>query len=413
MQVWTLKTRALTEQVAVEDVEADEEGIADLVLDDSTLRAVPRPGTSLRTAEPSTSQGVRPSSAAGRPLSGVSRPGSSAGRPATMEQALRTPRTARTARPVSAASGRFVRLGTASMLAQPDGPFINLARLNIGKYAKQPQIARALFEYIFYHENSMREAMELASQALQASKFEDWFWKVALGKCYYRLGMLRDAEAQFKSALKQQPLVPTFLQLARIYLRLDQPLAALEVYRTGLDTFPADVHLLVGVARVQEGLGNLALSAKYYKSVLQEDSTHVEAIACIGMNHFYSDQPELSLRFYRRLLQMGLVTAELYNNLGLCCFYAQQYDMTITCLQRALDAAQEPEILAEVWYNVGHLSLGIGDVNLAYQCFRLALTSNSDHAESYNNLGVLEMRKGRVEQARAFFQTAASLSPKE
>ena len=55
---------------------------------------------------------------------------------------------------------------------------------------------------------------------------------------------------------------------------------------------------------VQEALGNLSLSAKYYKNVLSEDSTHVEAIACIGMNHFYSDQPELSLRYYRRLLQV-------------------------------------------------------------------------------------------------------------
>ncbi len=59
---------------------------------------------------------------------------------------------------------RFVRLGTASMLSQQDGPFINLARLNVGKYSKRPNIAKALFEYIFYHENSMREAMELASQ---------------------------------------------------------------------------------------------------------------------------------------------------------------------------------------------------------------------------------------------------------
>ena len=41
---------------------------------------------------------------------------------------------------------------------------------------------------------------------------------------------------------------------------------------------------------------------------------------------------------------------------------------------------------------------GIGDMNLAYQCFRLALTSNNDHAEAYNNLGVLEMRKGHIEQ---------------
>lgn len=41
---------------------------------------------------------------------------------------------------------------------------------------------------------------------------------------------------------------------------------------------------------------------------------------------------------------------------------------------------------------------GIGDIPLAYQCFRLALASNNDHAEAYNNLGVLEMRKGHTEQ---------------
>ena len=86
---------------------------------------------------------------------------------------------------------RFVRLGTASMLTQTDGPFINLARwqptpqlfslqsshipfslprLNIGKYSGKPGVAKALFEYIFHHENSIREAMELAAQAVTATK---------------------------------------------------------------------------------------------------------------------------------------------------------------------------------------------------------------------------------------------------
>ena len=37
------------------EVEGDEEGIVDVVLDDNTIRAVPRPGTSLRTAQ---AQGV-------------------------------------------------------------------------------------------------------------------------------------------------------------------------------------------------------------------------------------------------------------------------------------------------------------------------------------------------------------------
>lgn len=43
---------------------------------------------------------------------------------------------------------------------------------------------------------------------------------------------------------------------------------------------------------------------------------------------------------------------------------------------------------------------GIGDLTLAYQCFKLALAFNNDHAEAYNNLAVLELRKGRIEQVK-------------
>jgi tetratricopeptide repeat protein 8 len=102
-----------------------------------------------------------------------------------MEQAIKTPRTAHTARPVTSSSGRFVRLGTASMLSSPD-QFINLARLDLQKYAKTANLAKPLFEYIFYHENDMRNALQLAAAATEASHFKDWWWKVQLGKCYYR-----------------------------------------------------------------------------------------------------------------------------------------------------------------------------------------------------------------------------------
>ena len=54
-------------------------------------------------------------------------------------------------------------------------------------------------------------------QALQASKYEDWFWKVALGKCYFRLGMFRDAERMFKSALKMQEMIDILLLLAKVF----------------------------------------------------------------------------------------------------------------------------------------------------------------------------------------------------
>ena len=38
---------------------------------------------------------------------------------------------------------------------------------------------------------------------------------------------------------------------------------------------------------------------------------------------------------------------------------------------------------------------------MAHQCLRLALANNNSHAEAYNNLAVLEMRKGHAEQVGA------------
>ncbi|KAK3750717.1 hypothetical protein QZH41_017275, partial [Actinostola sp. cb2023] len=371
---WCLKTRAFTEQVYVDEVDVDEEGIAEMLMDDNAVAQLPRPGTSLQ----------KPGTSSGGPSQGV--------------------------RPVTSASGRYVRMGTASMLAQPDGPFINISKLNLSKYAQRPNLAKPLFEYIFHHENDVRNALELASKATEAAQFKDWWWKVQLAKCYYRLGMFRDSEKQLKSALRDTEIVDTYLYLSKVYRRLDQPLTAINTFRKGLDKFSGETTLLTGIARVHEELLDMNNAVKLYKEVLHYDNTYVEAIACIATNHFYTDQPEISLRFYRRLLQMGVYNSELFNNLGLCCFYAQQYDMTLNCFERALTLASD-ETMPDVWYNIGHVALGIGDMALAYQCFRLALASQNDHPEAYNNLGVLEMRKGHNDQARAFLQAAASLAP--
>jgi len=42
------------------------------------------------------------------------------------------------------------------MLTEPGGPFIQLSRLNVTKYANQQSIAKPLFEYIYYHEHDAR-----------------------------------------------------------------------------------------------------------------------------------------------------------------------------------------------------------------------------------------------------------------
>ena len=413
---WFMKAKALTELVYVDEVDADDDGIAELLMDENSIAQVSRPGTSLKRPETgsntgaSTSKGVRPMSQSGRPVSGFLRPGTQSGRPGTMEQALKTPRTSHTARPVTSASGRFVRLGTASMLSEPGGPFINPSQVNLPKYATKPGINRVLFDYFFYHENDVRNSLELASLATQAYKFNNWWWKQQLGKCYYRLGLFRDAEKQFQSALKLQPTVDNYLYLAKVFLRLDQPLAALELFEKGMAEFPGETTLIVGSARVHEGLGEVDKSVREYKKVLQYDASCIEAIACIGTNHFYSDMPEIALRSFRRLLQMGVSNAELYNNIGLCCYHSQQFDMAITCFERAL-ALADKENVADVWYNLGTVAVSIGDLNLAEQAFQLALTSDNNHCEAYNNLAVLVSRQGRNEQARAYYLASIAINP--
>lgn len=57
-----LKMKALTEQVYVDDIEAEEEGIAETLLDNDIIAQVARPGTSLRnpgTGVGMPTQGIR------------------------------------------------------------------------------------------------------------------------------------------------------------------------------------------------------------------------------------------------------------------------------------------------------------------------------------------------------------------
>merc|ERR1740138_134855 len=339
---WFLKCRALTCKQWIDDIEVDEEGVADILMDENAVAQAPRPGTSLSRpltksdSDGAPSQVVRPVSQSGRPMSGFARPGtnrpttSSAGRDITTAMQGNRPGTSR---PLTS-MGRLVRLGTASMQNQDGGEFVRLESLDLQKYAQRPAISKALCDYMLYYARNPRKALELGSAATIAVDFKDWWWKARLGLCYYQLGLLRDAEKQFKSSYKEQPMVATVLMLCKVYVRLDQPNNAIKTYEDALKKHPNNTCLLLGLARTYDQLMDHEKSTEYHRKVLRQEPSNVEAIASLAASHFYSDQPEIALRFYRRLLQSGVSNTELWNNIGLCCFYASQYDMTLSCFER-------------------------------------------------------------------------------
>jgi len=412
-----LKCRALTAESYIDDTEMEEEGVGEILLDENATASMPRPGTSLHRPQTSKrgagiDQSIRPVSSSGRPLTGFARPGTGL-RPGTggemsVETAFKGSRPG-TSRPATML-GREVRLATASMASDPGAGFLNIERLNFTRIAARPPLAMAIAEYLVYHEANPRKALELGAECTTHAEFKDWWWKLTLGKCYYKLGVFREAERQLKSSLVEQDMVVTHLELCKVYLRLDQPNTALEHLTKASQTHPGEPRLILAIARIHDMLNSPEVAVNYYKRVLALDASNIESVACLAANHFYSDQPEISLRYYRRLLQMGVNNTEMWNNLGLCCFYSSQYDISLSCFERALELADDGN-MADVWYNVGQVAVGIGDVSLAYQAFKIATSVDSAHAESFNCIGVLELRKQNAEAAQANFATAQKLAP--
>ncbi|KAK7197843.1 Tetratricopeptide repeat [Novymonas esmeraldas] len=534
--LWYIQTKAMVLQGWYDDAEIEDDGVDDVLLEgeQAVVSTSHRPNTSLRTARQSTAGGGGGGAAlgragrlgtstggGGRPVSsryGFARPGTLQSRPGSIRGAGGGAGTA--VRPVT---GRFVRLGTASLQSVPGGPHINVQGLHLERYARErPMVAKLLCDYLLYVEHKPKMALELCSAALRPAKAtataaavplpagpsavpkllptvgsgkglppalpmggagpgsptlpptsaaqdqvgiaaaNDWWWKARLAKANYQLGLLREAEKLLKAALFDAPTATTtsgssggggggggggagvlagvsrplpggggaagggggsgrsfanyntsvIMQLGKVYLKMDQPLTALEMYEAALQSNPIDHHVVLCCARLRDELHEPATAYDLYNQVLHLDSSNIEAIACVGAHLFYErNQPELALRYYRRLLQMGVHTAEVWTNMGLCAFYTFQTEMSLTCMSRALTLCKEDSQRADVWYNIGHVGIGLGNMAFAERAFRLAVGADPTHAEALNNLAVLAYEKKKANTGRRLLDTAVLAAP--
>ena len=405
-----LKTHAIRRKNYIDDLEFDEEGIGEILLEDHKVSNIARPGTSIMIQN--TSKGVspliRPVTSSGRPLSGVVRPQSGINRLNTASNALLRQQTgyrAGTSR-TTTAGGRHLRIATASLKSLNSSPSLDINDIIPKNIVKKPSLAKAVADYLFYVDKNLKKLLEICTEAMSQSGHTDWWWEYIQGKTYYKLGMLSDSERQLLSASRLYNLgANVVLQLSNLYLKMDQPLKSLEILAKASADNPGEIYYTIYQARIQEMMNEYDKSIALYKSVLYLDNCNFEAIACIGSNHFYTDHPEISLKFYKRLFELGIQSAEIWNNLGLCAYYSGQYDFCLSCFERALTVADD-KTASEIWYNISHVAIGLGDLPLAYQSLKIAISYNGGHFESLNNLGVLEIKKGNLSQAKSNYLLA-------
>ncbi len=80
---------------------------------------------------------------------------------------------------------------------------------------------------------------------------------------------------------------------------------------------------------------------------------------------------------------------------------------------KALSAVKKDVEASEVWYNISHIGIALGDVLMSFQALKICVSLNPKHSEALNNLGVLEMRNEQLEKARGDFVQAVALNDQQ
>ncbi|CCW69532.1 unnamed protein product [Phytomonas sp. Hart1] len=407
---------------------------------------------------------------------GFARTGSLNNRPGTLQGGCG----GTAARPTT---GRFTRVSTASLQLSPGSAHIQTQFLNFEDFAhRKPMLAKVLCDYLLYVEHQPKFALGLCTAMLRPSpppaasvkgpsglplgmssvsgdssiltkervipRANDWWWKARLGKANYQLGLLREAEKCFKDSLCEPSSgsaftggtgsstlygknsithfenynTSTIMELGKVYKKMNQPLSSLELFTNALMENCIDYEILLCCARLRNELHHEDEAYNLFQQVLGIDSSNVEAIAQIAAYIFYEKKhPDMSLNLYNRLLQMGVNTVEVWNNIGVSSLCATQLDHAFKCFERAMQCCPNDAQRADVWYNIGHVYIGIGDLRFAERAFRLAVATDSSHAEALNNLAVLayegEWRKNKAgfatnQQGNHLFESALRAAPR-
>jgi tetratricopeptide (TPR) repeat protein len=202
---------------------------------------------------------------------------------------------------------------------------------------------------------------------------------LSLGAVYFQRGYFEQAEASFRSALREDSTSAEALYgLGSVYLEQQKAPEARESFlrateaRAGYpDTLPNAWNNL-GLLAAREGRTSDAI--QYFQAALGKSPDYVIAL----------------------------------NNLGSAYRQEQQWDEARKVLERAVGVSpQDPEAN----YGLGMVFAHYDDADQAYQYLQKALQFRPAYPEALNNLGVLYLRTQRKDEAVARFEECIRVAP--
>ena len=100
------------------------------------------------------------------------------------------------------------------------------------------------------------------------NNYDDPWWKLALGKCYYHLSFYPEAEKQLLSSVKHNNNIQSYLYLSRIYQKQDNVEKSIKTLRDAVEYHQFEPKLHIWIGRIYDDLGDLEKSHLEYQNAL-------------------------------------------------------------------------------------------------------------------------------------------------
>lgn len=248
----------------------------------------------------------------------------------------------------------------------------------------------------------------LSSHIVRKDADEEW----QKGLKFEQAGKVNEAVEIYQKILTKDPQnIKVNLKLGEILFSQKQYKKARSHYKEVLASEPENIDALAAMGDIQrlQKKPDTQEAEDYYKKALAINAKMVRANRGLGIICIQQKRYDQALQGLHRALETDPENAECYYLIGISDLQQKNYDSAVLYFQRALSC--KPDFESAKRRIQQALALQGTEKGGAIEQYQKLLKTNPDNALAHNNLGLLLLKKGRLEEAIAHYEAALKVAP--
>ena len=207
------------------------------------------------------------------------------------------------------------------------------------------------------------------------------------------------------AGLKSQTDKALHFDLAELFLKSNAYDAASPIARKLYHQHPQDPRPPYYLGIILRERGVFEEAERYFLESIKRDAKFALAYDALGVLYGMQSRLKQSLEAHYRATEIEPDRAQLWHNLGFALTLSRSYRKAIKAYQKAITLAPNHK---KIYVNIGMTYGVMGQYDEAKRMFKQALSPS----EVWYHLGMIQERRGELEQARTSFDEALKLQPR-